>query len=131
VLTRSRETQGRQAPYWATGRERGTEAAVRTLEDLVDTEELGIDLVRSWASAVEVECEILPPSEGRAKVLLALQLAIYLDATGTPGGTEPGEPFIVRGFYTSAEVRSVEVDWERRRSGHTPLSKKSHRGREG
>jgi hypothetical protein len=47
---------------------------VRRLEDLIDTGQPGIDLLRQWARNAEVPCEMLPPSPEREDVLLAVQV---------------------------------------------------------
>lgn len=47
---------------------------MRNLNDLLNRDEPGIDLLRHWAAAAEVPVEILPPSARRTEVLVALHV---------------------------------------------------------
>ncbi|MEM7357138.1 MAG: DUF2625 family protein [Acidobacteriota bacterium] len=48
--------------------------AMRSLAELIDSDDPGIVLIREWADASELNCEILPPSDRREDVLLAVQV---------------------------------------------------------
>lgn len=48
---------------------------MKTLEELTDTTDPAIPLVREWASAAQVPCELLPPSSTRAETLVAVQVS--------------------------------------------------------
>lgn len=47
---------------------------MRALDELICHREPAIDLMRQWVDEAEVDCRILPPSEEREAVLLALQV---------------------------------------------------------
>ncbi|MEP7011026.1 MAG: DUF2625 family protein [Acidobacteriota bacterium] len=47
---------------------------MKILNDLLKTDESAITLVREWVAEAEVQCEILPPGENRADILVALQI---------------------------------------------------------
>jgi len=51
---------------------------VRRLDDLIDTGQPGIDLLRQWARNAAVPCEMLPPSPEREDVLLAVRVTTRL-----------------------------------------------------
>lgn len=46
----------------------------RPLEHLLDHEDPGIRLVHDWVATAELECEVLPPPDNRAEVLVPLQV---------------------------------------------------------
>lgn len=48
---------------------------MKTLDELTGTNDPAIRLVRDWASAAKVPCELLPPSSLRAETLLAVQVS--------------------------------------------------------
>lgn len=48
---------------------------MKTLEQLTDTADPAIRLVREWVAAAQVPCELLPPSTRRAETLLAVQVS--------------------------------------------------------
>ena len=48
---------------------------MKRLAELVNAEEPGVDLIREWANAAPVPCEILPPSPDREATLLAVQVS--------------------------------------------------------
>jgi len=47
---------------------------VRRLEDLIDTRQPAIELLREWVRDAEVPCDLLPPGLERDDVLLAVQV---------------------------------------------------------
>ncbi len=47
---------------------------MKTLAELIDRDEPGIDLVREWVADADVEVELLPPSDGRDEALLQTQV---------------------------------------------------------
>jgi hypothetical protein len=48
--------------------------ALRTLDELTNNAEPAIDSLRAWVREAENPCELLPPSERRADILLTLQV---------------------------------------------------------
>ena len=48
--------------------------AMRTLNELLDSEDPAFPLIRQWASEADLPVELLPPSAGREDVLLSLQV---------------------------------------------------------
>lgn len=50
---------------------------MKTLADLINTNEPAITLIRDWAASAENRCEILPPSSDRAAVLLEVQVTTH------------------------------------------------------
>jgi hypothetical protein len=50
---------------------------MKTLEQLTATNDPGIRLVREWANACKHTCELLPPSESRARVLESVQVSTH------------------------------------------------------
>ncbi len=51
---------------------------VRSLDELVSTDAPAIDMIRQWIESAESPCTILPPSDERARTLLAVQVATNL-----------------------------------------------------
>ena len=47
---------------------------MRTLNELLDSEDPAFPLIRQWASEADIPVELLPPSAGREDVLLSLQV---------------------------------------------------------
>ncbi len=47
---------------------------MRTLYELLDSEDPAFALIKQWASEADIPVELLPPSAGRAEVLLSLQI---------------------------------------------------------
>lgn len=47
---------------------------MRTLNELLDSEDPAFPLIKQWASEADLPVELLPPSAGRADVLLSLQV---------------------------------------------------------
>ncbi|PHV29019.1 hypothetical protein CSQ93_07630 [Janthinobacterium sp. BJB426] len=47
---------------------------MRTLNELLDSEDPAFALIKQWASEADIPVELLPPSAGRAEVLLSLQI---------------------------------------------------------
>lgn len=47
---------------------------MRTLNELLDSEDPAFPLIRQWASEADIPVELLPPSVGRENVLLSLQV---------------------------------------------------------
>ncbi len=47
---------------------------MRTLNELLDSEDPAFPLIRQWASEADIPVELLPPSAGRDDVLLSLQV---------------------------------------------------------
>lgn len=47
---------------------------MRTLDDLIDAEDSALPLVKEWAQGTKHSFEVLPPSQDRERVLLALQV---------------------------------------------------------
>lgn len=47
---------------------------VKSLEELINNDEPGIDLVRQWTESAKNQCEVLPPSLQRDDVLLEVQV---------------------------------------------------------
>ncbi|MDZ5634940.1 DUF2625 family protein [Janthinobacterium sp. GMG1] len=47
---------------------------MRTLNELLDSEDPAFALIKQWASEADMPVELLPPSAGRAEVLLSLQI---------------------------------------------------------
>ena len=50
---------------------------MRTLEELTNTDDPAISLIRQWVEDAENDCEILPPSADRERVLLATQVTTH------------------------------------------------------
>jgi hypothetical protein len=50
---------------------------VKTLAELIDTDEPAIDLIRKWVESAVNECVILPPSSERESVLLEVQVTTH------------------------------------------------------
>ena len=50
---------------------------MRSLEELTNTDDPAIDLIRQWVEDAENDCEILPPSDDRDRVLLATQVTTH------------------------------------------------------
>jgi hypothetical protein len=47
---------------------------IRTLEELIEKDEPAIRLLQEWAASAEVDCDLLPPSSDRERVLLNVQV---------------------------------------------------------
>jgi hypothetical protein len=50
---------------------------MRSLEELTNTEDAAIHLIRQWVEEAENDCEILPPSAENDRVLLAVQVSTH------------------------------------------------------
>jgi hypothetical protein len=53
----------------------GWEGKVRSLDELVDTNDPSIRLIRQWVEEAENDCTILPPSGDKDRVLLSAQVS--------------------------------------------------------
>lgn len=47
---------------------------MKTLEELIDRDDPGIEQISRWVAEADSSCELLPPSDRRADVLVALQV---------------------------------------------------------
>src|SRR5262245_51701031 len=53
------------------------QARMRGIEDLTNTDEPAITLIRRWVQDAEVSCVLLPPSSQRQQVLLSVQVTTH------------------------------------------------------